>query len=782
MTAEPRLELLYLLANPKLSSQAQVAVTLDASFPTLNTLQIHIQNPDASPVVEMENVARLTPEDPIPGAEQSYTGPRLDRLYVYFPWGPESGRLATRELAAAFTLSPAPDNSTWWVSPMSSPDLGPYWALFPQTEAILRANESVRFVLSGVQTLNPPESTTTFIVDKRVTGYRDQTDRDTPVLLMNAAPVITSLAAVPPRVPPGDVSKVSWTTWNAQSVTLNPGEGHELPPNGSLDVYPTRSTTYVLEAFSPVSQLSRREPVTVTVDPVEIESFTADPAATIPGYPVQLSWRTRSAVAASISPDIGSVPVNGTVRGPARVSGTTYVLRADGEKGPVERKLEVGITNALRFSTLWQQGDEGFQILFQLLVRYGSPGALVSLSLEPPLPDGTSRIDDVPIPPGSTTYLVGFQNFVPAGYEGRLNYSYNPLGTVTSADLSLEVRGVIPVSPGLAARDMEDALDSDEEPAAGESWDDLYLRANLEDQGAVPRKAPWNHSPDLIPSGILPVDHPARVFDRSYDQELARSLVAQTPNYIYLRVKNFAAQPRRGRLYLYYTPSQLLLYPQLWSQNVLRTSSGSDWAELHEVRPGKVATIGDPFVFNPTATDQSMLLIGRLETPEHPNPVPSSLGGETFDEWISKRGNWARFDAVVTNEGAAAFTRQIPFDMGDIGGSIEFLLSCRNLPTGSEVWATSGTLLPDGTYIIIPPSTIPGPGDYGFGTVAEVPVRFQTTFQVCYRGQSWGEGASLSLKALFTPDAGKARRVIQEWEISAPEDEDSDNESKGSER
>ncbi|MDY7096062.1 MAG: hypothetical protein SX243_24060, partial [Acidobacteriota bacterium] len=211
MTSDSRLQLLYLLANPKLSSQAQVAVTVDPSLPTLNTLEIHIQNPDAAPVVEMENVARLTPEDPLPGAEQSYTGPRLDRLYVYFPWGPESGRLATRELAAAFTLSPAPDNPNWWVSPMTSSALGPYWALFPQTEAILRANESVRFVLSGVQTLNPPGSTTTFIVEKRVTGYREQTDRDTPVLLMDAAPVITSLTADPKRVPPGHASKLAGT-------------------------------------------------------------------------------------------------------------------------------------------------------------------------------------------------------------------------------------------------------------------------------------------------------------------------------------------------------------------------------------------------------------------------------------------------------------------------------------------------------------------------------------------------------------------------------------------
>ncbi|MDY7093678.1 MAG: hypothetical protein SX243_11970, partial [Acidobacteriota bacterium] len=570
------------------------------------------------------------------------------------------------------------------------------------------------------------------------------------------------------------------TTWNAQSVTVSPGEDHPLPPDGDLDVFPTRSTTYVLEALSPVSQRSRREPVTVTVEPVEIESFTANPAATVPGYPVELAWKTRSAVAASISPDIGSVPVNGQVRGPARTAETTYVLRADGEKGPVEKQLVVGITDKLRFSEPWHQGDEGFEMFLQLLVSHGSAGAVVSLSLDPPLPEGTSAIYDVPIPSGATSYVVGFRNFVPAGYEGQLSYSYAPRGTVTSADLELEARGVILVSAKQAGADSDDASVPDD-PATGERWDGLYLRTNLEDQGSVPRKAPWDHSPDLIPSGILPVNHPARAFDRSYDQELAKSLVAQTPNYIYLRVKNFATEARTGQLYLYYTPSQLLLYPQLWSQNALLTASGNDRSEVQDVSPSKVATIGDPFVFNPTPTDQSVVLIGRLVTPENPNPVPSSLGGETFDEWISKRGNWARFDAVVTTEGAAAFSQEIPFDMGDIQGGVEFLLSCQDLPTGSQVWASSGGLLADDTYIIIPPSTIPGPGVYGFGTVAEVPRRFRTTFQVCYRGQPWEGGASLTLQALWIPEDGGRRRLIQEWKILGPVDEDPDNESQRSE-
>ncbi len=61
-------------------------------------------------------------------------------------------------------------------------------------------------------------------------------------------PEINSFSAIPATIRPGQSSTLVWSAENATSVQISPGSG-SLPPQGTLEVSPTATTTYTLTAF-----------------------------------------------------------------------------------------------------------------------------------------------------------------------------------------------------------------------------------------------------------------------------------------------------------------------------------------------------------------------------------------------------------------------------------------------------------------------------------------------------------------------------------------------------
>jgi hypothetical protein len=327
----PTLVLNVLLQNPQLNRLEQVAVSIDNAFPVLNTLDLLIHNPTNNPVIEFENPDGLTPSDPLPPISGPPLGPRLDRLYVYFPYGTTPGTLTTTELAAGITLS---DNLSWYAAPQSSPTLGPYWILFPKNKYVMLPNESVRFVVTGLQTFNPYPTLTHMDLKKQITGYAVETNNATDLTLVDAAPqILTFDSSAPGPVVAGTTVQLSWTTWNGKTCALGSTEG--LPANQAA--YSQRmvsSTVYKLVVYSP-SNKSSQDFRPVDVVPASIQSFTATPPQSRIGEPVKLAWQTSSAVSLAITPDVGSVCENadGCAAGERVVNPTVrtvYTLLATG--------------------------------------------------------------------------------------------------------------------------------------------------------------------------------------------------------------------------------------------------------------------------------------------------------------------------------------------------------------------------------------------------------------------------------------------------------------------
>jgi hypothetical protein len=150
-------------------------------------------------------------------------------------------------------------------------------------------------------------------------------------------PRTVKLAASNSRLLPGQSTGLSWATACFETCSFDQGIG-DVPTTGNLTVTPHQlPTTYTLTAM--YDQHTVTKPITI---------MPPFPEATIAASPVQiktdetaiLSWTTELATSCTIEPDIGEVPLSGSiVVSPGH--NTTYWLTATGLGGSILRTATV---------------------------------------------------------------------------------------------------------------------------------------------------------------------------------------------------------------------------------------------------------------------------------------------------------------------------------------------------------------------------------------------------------------------------------------------------------
>jgi len=160
---------------------------------------------------------------------------------------------------------------------------------------------------------------------------------------------ILSFTANPTNIQSGQSSTLSWVVENATSVTLQPGPGSVDPRSGTLSVSPTQTTTYTLTATGASGTVNSSVTVTLgTPGPgnPQIIRFEANPLTIAPGGTSTLSWSTSGATTVTITPNVGSVPVNGSTTVTPSAT-TTYTLTASSADGhSVTAPVTVTVTGA----------------------------------------------------------------------------------------------------------------------------------------------------------------------------------------------------------------------------------------------------------------------------------------------------------------------------------------------------------------------------------------------------------------------------------------------------
>ena len=150
------------------------------------------------------------------------------------------------------------------------------------------------------------------------------------------------VSANPTTIYPGESSVLTWSTINADTLSINNGIGN-VPLNYSRTVSPEVTTTYVFIAYGPGGEATSRVTINVMSDPPTAE-ITANPTNIKQGGVSLLEWSYTNADTVIIEPDIG----DGTQFNSKEVSPittTTYTISAIGPGGTATDKVTIIVSD-----------------------------------------------------------------------------------------------------------------------------------------------------------------------------------------------------------------------------------------------------------------------------------------------------------------------------------------------------------------------------------------------------------------------------------------------------
>lgn len=289
------------------------------------------------------------------------------------------------------------------------------------------------------------------------------------------------------------------------------------------------------------------------------------------------------------------------------------------------------------------------------------------------------------------------------------------------------------------------------------TYQDLLVRGRLGETNSMPRNAS-SASPDLIPYGLDLAQDPQATFGSAaaYGADQGKALIANGQNYLYMRAKNYAPAEEKGKAYLYYAKSSLLLYSDQWENNKLETSQGVDHVELDAKANGDIVVTADPFVWSPEVPGSGWhyCLVGRVATDTNPNPIFQTGSIQDFGAWIAENGGLGWRNVSVVSTGAPTWTNNTKYDQGDQAAMVKFFLTCTNVTAGSSVSFSAGTPTPDGP-VALPKTQVTDSRSFIVGIQKNIEANWNTDFAYSF----WANGnpqpgfnISLSAAIVVPPD------------------------------
>ncbi|WP_296595118.1 hypothetical protein [Phenylobacterium sp.] len=297
------------------------------------------------------------------------------------------------------------------------------------------------------------------------------------------------------------------------------------------------------------------------------------------------------------------------------------------------------------------------------------------------------------------------------------------------------------------------------------AYSDLFMRANLNDQGQMPAPGNLSSSPDIIPYGQVPVGNPASQFS-DFTQDFGQSVQWGVGNNIYVRGTNLAAGAESGDVYLYWSQASLLNWPQVWSTNTILPQSGNPSVKLAATAANQQVVAQEPFFFTPQMVLPSgdhVCLIGRVATTANPNPIPSTVTMDSFAGFIANnRGfSWRNIEIINMPTKPAGstpdWTMSVDYEQGTQTEIVNVVLSCVNIPVGCSIGFTCSTPGPTPMLSLVN-TQVSNPTSFVAGITSTIPAGFKSNIQYWFysNGKAIPGGASVTLKAIYVPGSGAA--------------------------
>lgn len=227
-------------------------------------------------------------------------------------------------------------------------------------------------------------------------------------------------------------------------------------------------------------------------------------------------------------------------------------------------------------------------------------------------------------------------------------------------------------------------------------YEGLFLRhyAGQRPDGTGTISDGWTDSPDILLEGLFPVPDPSIFATRAnYDQRPTKyDQIPDTKNYVYIRGLNTTSGPIDARLWLYYTPSNMILWPQDWrSDNIIVDDPANprNWVQMNGIGPGEIGVGAPVFQWRPIGlpAGQHFCMIAFAENPPLSNPPRSPLPDGYMGSWnelgafVQAHPNMAWRNTRPVSQAGPTWQRTSLLTGAREGGEFRVGYSCKDMPT-----------------------------------------------------------------------------------------------------
>lgn len=223
------------------------------------------------------------------------------------------------------------------------------WKVQGATKVTITPAGEIPDVSAGQATVHPKDKSTVYTLT--ATNEAGSTTQ-TVTITINPPTIVAFTANPDTNVVAGSPVKLSWTAQNFTRLTIKASNGNvangkpdiDLPPDATnLIVNPTQNTQYTLTAANAGG--TDVKTVDVTITPVTITYFRADPPTIPKGQSAQLTWNVVGATSITIQPDVGPVAPGQTSVPVAPQKTTEYTLTASagGQQKQAKTTVTVGL-------------------------------------------------------------------------------------------------------------------------------------------------------------------------------------------------------------------------------------------------------------------------------------------------------------------------------------------------------------------------------------------------------------------------------------------------------
>jgi hypothetical protein len=314
-------------------------------------------------------------------------------------------------------------------------------------------------VVGGTSVKVTPSTTTTYVLTAANT-FGSAAAAAAITVVSGDPPTITSFAAAPDKVSPGQSTTLSWAVTGSPKLAINAGVG--AVTGAWIKVSPAATTSYTLTATNSYGTTSASVSVMVGRPPA-ITGFTANPAKVTVGQSTWLSWTVTGSAGIVINPGVGAV--TGTWAAVTPQQTTLYTLTATNSFGSATATTTATVVPAsLPVITSFRANPTSVGPGIKTTLLWTTTGA-TSVTIDHGL--GTVTGNSVTVSPtAATTYTLTANNGA-----GRVmtstTVSYIPLITVNSQVYYTE-HAVFIVPPA-----------SQVTWTGANSWDSVYSTANV---------------------------------------------------------------------------------------------------------------------------------------------------------------------------------------------------------------------------------------------------------------------------------------------------------------